>query len=298
MNSATSVKARLKNISRESGKTMDALLVTYGIERTVYRISVSRYVNNFTLKGGVFLYAMFHGGYSRATIDLDFLLEKLSNDEENMRRIFTEIFSIESDDPLNYDLSSLKVTPITVLNEYHGVNISVFAYLERTRIPISIDVGVGDVVFPCKVKMEFPVVLGETRPIIYAYSLDSCVAEKFEAIVSLGYDNSRFKDFYDLFVLAHSFVFDGEELKRAIKETFHNRGTDLKDIVAFKDEYSNDSLRMTRWNAFIKKKKAMMDISLKDTITTIRKFLGPVVESIENDTSFSEKWSYEEDNWV
>ena len=272
--------------------------MTYGIERTVYRISVSRYVNNFTLKGGVFLYAMFHGGYSRATIDLDFLLEKLSNDEENMRRIFTEIFSIESDDPLNYDLSSLKVTPITVLNEYHGVNISVFAYLERTRIPISIDVGVGDVVFPCKVKMEFPVVLGETRPIIYAYSLDSCVAEKFEAIVSLGYDNSRFKDFYDLFVLAHSFVFDGEELKRAIKETFHNRGTDLKDIVAFKDEYSNDSLRMTRWNAFIKKKKAMMDISLKDTITTIRKFLGPVVESIENDTSFSEKWSYEEDNWV
>lgn len=298
MNSATSVKARLKNISRESGKTMDALLVTYGIERTVYRISVSRYVNNFTLKGGVFLYAMFHGGYSRATIDLDFLLEKLSNDEENMRRIFTEIFSIESDDPLNYDLSSLKVTPITVLNEYHGVNISVFAYLERTRIPISIDVGVGDVVFPCKVKMEFPVVLGETRPIIYAYSLDSCVAEKFEAIVSLGYDNSRFKDFYDLFVLAHSFDFDGEELKRAIKETFHNRGTDLKDIVAFKDEYSNDSLKMTRWNAFIKKKKAMMDISLKDTITTIRKFLGPVVESIENDTSFSEKWSYEEDNWV
>ena len=298
MNSATSVKARLMNISRETGRTMDSLLVTYGIERTVYRISVSRYVNNFTLKGGVFLYAMFHGGYSRATIDLDFLLEKLSNDEENMRRIFTEIFSIESDDPLNYDLSSLKVTPITVLNEYHGVNISVFAYLERTRIPISIDVGVGDVVFPCKVKMEFPVVLGETRPIIYAYSLDSCVAEKFEAIVSLGYDNSRFKDFYDLFVLAHSFDFDGEELKRAIKETFHNRGTDLKDIVAFKDEYSNDSLKMTRWNAFIKKKKAMMDISLKDTITTIRKFLGPVVESIENDTSFSEKWSYEEDNWV
>lgn len=297
MNSAASVKARLMNISRKTGRTMDSLLVTYGIERTVYRISVSRYVNNFTLKGGVFLYAMFHGGYSRATIDLDFLLEKLSNDEENMRRIFTEIFSIESDDPLSYDLSSLKVSPITVLNEYHGVNISVFAYLERTRIPISIDVGVGDVVSPCKVKMEFPVVLGETRPIIYAYSLDSCVAEKFEAVVSLGYDNSRFKDFYDLFVLAHSFDFDGEELKGAIQKTFRNRGTDMKDIVAFEDEYSDDSLRITRWNAFIKKKKAMINASLKETISTIRKFVGPVIESIENETHWSKHWSHEDEIW-
>ena len=297
MNSAASVKARLMNISRKTGRTMDSLLVTYGIERTVYRISVSRYVNNFTLKGGVFLYAMFHGGYSRATIDLDFLLEKLSNDEENMRRLFTEIFSIESDDPLSYDLSSLKVSPITVLNEYHGVNISVFAYLERTRIPISIDVGVGDVVSPCKVKMEFPVVLGETRPIIYAYSLDSCVAEKFEAVVSLGYDNSRFKDFYDLFVLAHSFDFDGEELKGAIQKTFRNRGTDMKDIVAFEDEYSDDSLRITRWNAFIKKKKAMINASLKETISTIRKFVGPVIESIENETHWSKHWSHEDEIW-
>ena len=297
MNSAASVKARLMNIRRKTGRTMDSLLVTYGIERTVYRISVSRYVNNFTLKGGVFLYAMFHGGYSRATIDLDFLLEKLSNDEENMRRLFTEIFSIESDDPLSYDLSSLKVSPITVLNEYHGVNISVFAYLERTRIPISIDVGVGDVVSPCKVKMEFPVVLGETRPIIYAYSLDSCVAEKFEAVVSLGYDNSRFKDFYDLFVLAHSFDFDGEELKGAIQKTFRNRGTDMKDIVAFEDEYSDDSLRITRWNAFIKKKKAMINASLKETISTIRKFVGPVIESIENETHWSKHWSHEDEIW-
>ena len=282
MNSAASVKARLVNISRKTGRTMDSLLVIYGMERTIYRMSISRYVNNFTLKGGVFLYAMFHGGYSRVTIDLDFLLERLSNDEENMRRIFSEIFSIEADDPLNYDLRSLKVSPITVLNEYHGVNISVFAYLERTRIPISIDVGVGDVVFPDKVKMEFPVVLGETRPIINAYSLGSCVAEKFEAIVSLGYDNSRFKDFYDLYILAHSFDFDGEELRGAIKETFNNRGTELKDIVAFEDDFSNDSLRITRWNAFIKKKKAMRYASFEETISTIRKFVGPVIDSIEN----------------
>ena len=123
------------------------------------------------------------------------------------------------------------------------------------------------------------------------------MAEKFEAIVSLGYDNSRFKDFYDLYILAHSFDFDGEELRGAIKETFNNRGTELKDIVAFEDDFSNDSLRITRWNAFIKKKKAMRYASFEETISTIRKFVGPVMESIENETQWPKHWSHEDESW-
>ena len=142
MRSAASVKARLRNKSLEKGKTLDSLLVAYGIERTVYRLSVSRYKENFTLKGGIFLYAVFNGDFARATTDIDFLADRISNDVDIMRKVFAEIFSIEADDPLSFDLDSLEVTPITEFKEYHGVNASIMAYLERTRIHISIDVGI------------------------------------------------------------------------------------------------------------------------------------------------------------
>ena len=298
MRSVASVKALLRNKSLRTGKTMNSLLVSYGLERTVYRISISRYAENFTLKGGIFLYAMFNGDFARTTTDIDLLAERISNDVVDMKAVFSEIFSLEADDPLRFDLNDLVVTPITEFKEYQGINVSVMAYLERTRIPVSVDIGIGDVVYPGKVKMEFPVVLDDKAPEIYAYSLCSCVAEKFEAIVSLGYDNSRFKDFYDMYVLAHSYDFDGRELKEALKETFSNRGTEMKEIVAFEPGFADDPLRQSRWKSFVRKKKAMLDVSLNDTIGTIRRFLGPLVDSVETSSPFSEKWSHEKQKWT
>ena len=202
MNSVASVKDKLKNQSRETGRTLQELFTLYGLERTIYRLSVSRYKENFVLKGGIFLYALYQGDYPRSTTDIDLLAQRISNAETDMKAIFTEILSQEADDPLRFDLNTLNVTTITEFKEYHGVNISVLAYLDRTRIPVSIDVGFNDLIYPEKTEMEFPIVLeGNSVPRIFAYSLYSSVAEKFEAIVSLGYDNSRFKDFYDLYVL-------------------------------------------------------------------------------------------------
>lgn len=297
MRSVASVKALLKTKSRQTGKTMDSLLVAYGIERTLHRIFISRYAENFTLKGGILLYAKFNGEFIRATTDIDLLAERISNDVDEMRSVFSEIFSHEADDPLNFDLSTLIVTPITEFKEYHGVNVSIMAFLERTRIHISIDIGIGDVIFPGKVKMLFPAVLEDNDLEIYAYPLCSCVAEKFEAIVSLGYDNSRFKDFYDLHVLAHTYDFDGVELEQAMRKTFSNRGTKMKDIVAFEPGFADDPLRKSRWNSFIKKKKAMLDVTLTDTIKTILRFIGPLVEHVENSSPFSRRWSHEKQEW-
>lgn len=297
MSSAASVKARLKNRSRETNKTLQELLIAYGLERTIYRISISPYKENFILKGGIFLYAVFDGNYTRATTDIDLLAQKISNETEDMKSVFLNIFALETDDPLRFELNSLEAKAITEFKEYHGVNISILAFLDRTKIPVSIDIGFGDIIYPDRTEMEFPVVLSDESPQIYAYSLYSSVAEKFDALVSLGYDNSRFKDFYDLYVLSTTHDFDGFELSEAVKETFENRHTSISEIVAFDNSFSDDPLRQSRWNSFVKKKRAMLPLTLEETINMIRNFLYPVAESIKTGKRIEKNWNHEQQTW-
>lgn len=297
-NSVASVNDRLKSLCLKTGKTMEEMLVAYGLERTIYRISKSRYVDNFTLKGGIFLYALFDGNFVRTTTDIDLLAQKISNRVEDMLSVFAEIFSMDADDPLRFDLDTLKVIPITEFKDYHGVNLSILAYLDRTRINVSVDVGFDDIIYPERVEMDFPVVLSDESPHIYAYSLYSCVAEKFEAIVSLGYDNSRFKDFYDLYVLIHQYDFDGKALANAIEETFKRRNTPLNDIVAFESGFAYDPLRQSRWNSFVKKKRALLPISLEETIQTIKMFIVPIIGAINHGVAFPYNWKMSRQQWI
>jgi predicted nucleotidyltransferase component of viral defense system len=298
MSNVASVKDRLKNKSRSTGKTMQELLTAYGLERTIYRLSKSRYKEHFILKGGILLYALYDGSYARATTDIDFLAQKISNDAEEIRQVFAEIFSTEADDPLRFEIGTLSVKPIAEMKKYHGVNVSIIAYLDRTSINVSIDIGFGDVIFPEKVEMDFPVVLSDESPQIYAYSLCSTIAEKFEAIVSLAYDNSRFKDFYDIYVLSTTQDFDGKELLEAVRETFENRHTSIAEIVAFEEGFADDPIRQTRWKAFVKKKKAMLPVSLEETINAIRRFMQPVVDAIIQNEALEGRWLHNRQEWT
>ncbi|MFV0363256.1 MAG: nucleotidyl transferase AbiEii/AbiGii toxin family protein [Suipraeoptans sp.] len=297
MINAESVKAKLKNQAPKRGHMLQEALTAYGLERTIYRISISEYVEKFTLKGGIFLYALFEGNFTRATTDIDLLAQKTSNEVENIKKIFNEIFLIEVDDALSYDLDSLDVHSITKVKAYHGVNVSIVAYLDKTKIPISIDIGFGDIVYPERVRMDFPVLLKMEVPKIYAYSLNSVIAEKFEAIVALGYVNSRYKDFYDIYILASKYVFDGNELKNAIEETFHHRQTGFNDIVAFEKGFAEDAIRKSRWNSFIKKKKAMESVDFRTAVDTIRNFLQPIVEAINENKVERSKWMPKKKQW-
>ena len=164
MISAISVKDRLKNRAIATGKTMQETLTAYGLERTVYRLSVSEYKERFTLKGGIFLYALFDGEFVRATRDIDLLAKNIPNNLQDMRNIFEKIFAIESDDALKFDPDTLDVKSITEFKEYHGVNVSIIAYLDRTKIPVSIDIGFGDIIYPDRIKMDFPVLLNMETP--------------------------------------------------------------------------------------------------------------------------------------
>lgn len=209
-----------------------------------------------------------------------------------------EILQIDVDDALKYDIDSLNVTSITEFKKYHGVNVRVCAYLNKTRVNVSMDIGFGDVVYPRRVKMEFPVLLDMEAPKLFAYSIDSVVAEKFEAFVQLGYANSRYKDFYDIYILAVTQDFDGTILRNAIIETFHHRGTGFNDIVAFEDEFAKDDIRQTRWKSFIKQKKAMVNIQFDETIELVKRFLYPITDSILKGNQFSKKWNHHERNWL
>lgn len=261
MISAISVKDRLKNQAVAGGKTFQEALTAYGLERTVYRLSVSEYVERFTLKGGIFLYALFEGEFARATRDIDLLARNMPNNVEDMKKVFENIFSIECDDALRYDLDTL------------------------------------DVIYPDRVKMEFPVLLDMEVPEIYAYSISSVISEKFEAIVSLGDANSRYKDFYDIYILADRYDLDGTELKEAVKETFEHRGTGFDDIFAFTDDFITSEIHQSRWKAFLKKKKALVNAELEDVAHLLKTLLLPIVESITGDSDYSAKWDHESRSW-
>lgn len=297
MISAASIKSRLKNIAIKENSTMQNELVTYALERTIYRMSISKYSDNFTLKGGIFLYALFNRQYPRATMDIDFLANKIANDSEFMKEVFTEIFLIQCDDALFFDLSSLKVENITEFKEYHGVNVSILALLEKTKIPVSIDIGFGDIVYPDRIKMDFPVLLDMEIPSVNAYSIYSAIAEKFEAIVSLGRYNSRYKDFYDIYAISQKHTLNGSDLYNALVETFNHRNTSFNNIVAFSDDFINDPSLDKKWKSFKKKKQVNQDIDFKTVITHNMKLLLPVVEAILNEQTFKRKWNATLKDW-
>lgn len=297
MTNADSVKARLKNQAKADSRMFQDKLIAFALERAIYRISISDYADHFTLKGGIFLYAVFDKQFVRATRDIDLEGQRISNDVNSIKEIFMEIFSLKCDDAIYFDLNTLDVKNITEFKEYHGVNVTIMSYLDHTRIPVSIDIGFGDVVFPDRVKMEFPVLLDMDAPSIFAYSLYSVVAEKFEAMTSLGLVNSRYKDFYDIYVIAASFDLNGRTLKDAIVETFSHRQTGYQDIVPLDESFPDDPMRQTGWNAFISKKKATREVAFADVMNVIRTLMIPIVKSIQAESEFRAVWNHHEMNW-
>lgn len=290
---ADSVKARLKNFAINSGCTFQEALTYYGLERAIYRISISEYADHFVLKGGIFLYAIFGRNYERATTDVDFLARRISNSSEEMKAIFQSIFSQDVDDALVFDIDAITVEDITEFKEYHGLHVSFVGYLDRTKIPIGIDIGFGDVIYPDAVKMDFPVILDMEAPRVNAYSLETLIAEKLEAIIHNGYLNSRYKDFYDIYVLSANYEFSYEGLRNAVIQTFENRKTQMTmDAAAFSEEFLNDPMHQMRWKSFLKKKKALIQISMSDAMDRIKAFVCPLLEGMEKT-----KWNPKKGIW-
>lgn len=254
-NIGKSIRTRLLNLSREEGVEYMKVLVRYLHERLLFRISASPYKSHFLLKGSSLLFAL-DGFKARPTIDIDLLGERISNDRDSLKAVFQKICSIECvDDGVAFDASSFELEPIAVEKRYPGTCVKVVANLDTIMQQISIDIGFGDVVTPYPLPLDYPLLLPDVPPVeLYAYSLETMIAEKFHTMVDRDESNSRMKDFFDVYQLFTNHEIDKGLLSEAIVSTFQNRNTTYREsLMLFTDKFSTDATRNTQWKSFLKK---------------------------------------------
>lgn len=281
-NIAHSLKVRLLNLSDHNNKRYQQLLVRYMQERFLYRLSVSKYSNNFILKGGALLYA-YDEFLPRPTLDVDFMGIRISNDKNAIINAFKEIVSDTTmDDGIHFMPDSVDASDIAVERKYPGVRITVVGFLDTVRKELTFDIGFGDVIIPQPVMMEYPTIIDDMEnPRLAAYSLETVVAEKFQTVVEKSLFNSRMKDFFDLYRILTVHDFDSEILMTALIATFENRHTDFADgQVVFTPEFVSDATLQKRWNAFCNKIKIDNPPSFQEVMRVVSDFMKPYWENL------------------
>ena len=265
-------------------------------ERLLLRLSLSKYKNKFLLKGGLLLYSMteFKG---RPTKDIDFLAKNIPNDLDSIESAFKEICSMDIYDGVDFDLENINIQRIKEDADYEGVRIKTVAYIGRARVYLQIDIGFGDVIIPKPIKIQYPVLLNFESPKINAYSFDSVIAEKFEAMISLSVLNSRMKDFYDIYMLLNERKFDGRILQEAIFETFQKRATILeKDLIIFTDDFMKDDNSNKQWNLFLKR-IGKNNLEFEEVMTELKTFIKPIYDAILKEEEFLQQWNCHKRCW-
>ena len=277
-NYGKSVRTRLVNLMNETGYKYMYLLARYFNERLLYRVSVSQYKDNFLLKGGSLLYAL-DGLEARPTVDIDFMADRISRDRDNMTEIFRKIVAIGCDeDGVYFDTESIKPEPITVDKKYPGLRFYLTAHMDTIVHNMSVDIGFGDVVSPCPMTIDFPLLLPNIPSVnLQAYSLETVVAEKFHAMIDRDETNSRMKDFFDCYMLFTQRNISDETLFEAIKATFDNRALAYKpNLKLFSDGFATDKERIIRWKAFLKKIKWKEETPFPVVMQMIKDRLQPM----------------------
>ena len=291
-NMAASVRDRLLKLAHESGEDFQLVLIHYALERLLYRLSRSKYRQRFVLKGAMLFY-LWAGEPHRATSDLD-LLGRGDNEIEGLKEVFREICATRvEDDGLEFAANSIRGEEIRDSQEYVGVRLTFIAHLAGARIPMQVDVGFGDVVSPAPETVEYPILLDLPAPHVLAYPREAVVAEKFQAMVALGMANSRMKDFYDLWMLARQFSFEGPKLSAAIRATFDQRNTPIpvEPPLALTATFHNDHTKQTQWRGFLQKGKLEKDAKdLGEDVMLIRGFLMPPAAAVAGNKPFTMQW--------
>lgn len=278
INLGASVRAKLLNQARASGQPFDLILVRFALERLLYRLSISGHAERFVLKGAMLLTTWFDDP-ARPTRDLD-LLGFGDPDPDAMQATFRDILSIEVDDGILFNADTLRGDRIREALDYGGVRLRAVADVGGARVPVAIDVGFGDALEPGAELLDYPTLLDQPAPKLRAYARETVIAEKFQAMVSLGRANSRMKDFYDIWLLATSFPFEDDRLARAIKATFERRETKIPDQLpdALTRDFGKDPAKIQQWEAF-KRDLGADPGSLVDVCSALAAFLGPRAEA-------------------
>jgi predicted nucleotidyltransferase component of viral defense system len=293
---AASVLARLKNKAKESGRSYQLCLQLFCQEEFLRRLEKSQYSENLVLKGGLFIYSITDFD-SRVTVDVDFLLRKVPNTPEQLQTVIETIISTPTDnDFVTFEIKD--IAPIAVAKKYAGIGVSLVARIKNTKTPFNIDFGVGDVVVPKQEKRKIPTQLEDfTAPTVNTYSLETTIAEKIDAILSLMEFSSRMKDYYDIYYLANKFDFDGATLTEALRKTFENRGhTFTAEQFELVTAFDSDEAMQKKWKAFVRKIDTKTD-DYSIVLKTIKAFLTKAFTAAVKGKEFTEKWFAAENQW-
>ena len=275
---AASVKQKLLNQAKSTKRPFQELLQYYAMERFLYRLSQSQHRERYILKGALMLRAWSHPlSMSRPTMDID-MLAMTANTEENIHTQTLDIIQTPVvDDGLQFQTSTIKISRITEGASYEGIRVRFIGLLERTQVPMQLDIGFGDKVHPSPQQKELPTILNQPPPNLLCYPKESSIAEKFQVMVQLGHLNSRMKDFYDIWTLSQQFAFDFDTLQEAIRQTFTERQCELSEpIDAFTDAFIE--AQQTMWNAFRRRmKQDQIPEDFRIINQDLQAFLLPVV---------------------
>ena len=289
---AASVLARLKNRAKASGISYQQCLQLFMQEEFLRKLSKSGCHDHLILKGGLFIYTLTNFE-SRATIDIDFLLQGYSNFIDTVQGLIEKILATPTGNDY-IDMTAKGFEEISPQRKYHGISAQIIGRIKNVRVPFNVDIGVGDVIIPKAEQREIQTQLpGFDRPVIKTYSLESTIAEKFDAILQRFELTGRMKDFYDIYYLSRRFDFDGERLQTAVFETLQCRGTpyerdSFQRVVALA---GNEDMQK-RWKYFLKSiKDNTLDFSA--VIDSIQIFLEPVFNAIVNEEEWQKSWAPE-----
>lgn len=291
-----SVLARIKKQSKETGLNYQSCLQLFAQEEFLRKLEKSRYAENLVLKGGMFLYTLTNFA-GRPTMDIDFMMRRMSNNIKGMEQNVNEICNIDTGNDF-ISIAPIGTKEITPEKEYPGIGINLIARIKNVRIPFSIDIGVDDIIIPGAVIRQVSTRLPDFQaPNIYTYSLESALAEKFDAILKRMMATSRMKDFYDLYYISYLFDFDGRKLQEAFFETIQHRGTvyeknSMEKIMHFDN---NESL-MNLWKNY-NPGPGLEKPEFHDVLVQIERFVGPVFQAIVNEDELFKTWVGSENEW-
>lgn len=265
-------------------------------EEFLRKLSKSGLKKFLVLKGGLFIYTLTNFE-SRATIDVDFLLRDMSNSINVVETLIDEILKVPTGNDY-IEMTASGFEEISPQRKYHGISAQIVGKIKNVRVPFNIDMGIGDVIVPHAMEQKIQTQLPNFEaPVIFTYSLESTIAEKFDAILQRFELTGRMKDFYDIYYLARTFDFDGAKLQAAIFETLQRRGTHY-DRNSFKRVVSlaEDMDMQKRWKYFL---KAIKDDSLEFSVVIeeMQTFLEPVFKAIVNEDEWQGEWESNISRW-
>ncbi len=267
-----SLKSKINNRAKKNKVMPQDLMQMYFFERLLYRISISKYKNNFILKGGLLLSALF-GDERRTTQDMDTMIKGIEMKSDILNPILEEIINIDGNDGINFKM--LKSSDIRIQDKYGGLRISLLGVKEELQVNLRIDITTKDPIVPREINFKYKSMFNDSYIDIMVFTKESIIAEKFQTLIEDTENDTRAKDFYDLYMLMNENI-NKENLRKAIINTFNRREKSylLREIEERFDLISNSDILELYWNNFKNSHIYASNISYNEVINKIEKIIN------------------------